>query len=554
MSSLPDRNTVVAPTKTDIFLKAAKDGDLGVFEELSLTEDIHLHKDEYGSTLIIIAASYGHREIVQLLLTKYPNKVDINAENNFHHTPLWYAARYGHKDVVETMLQYTNTIKPPVYESAISVAIARERLGIVELLLGNNDIDSSARNTYGSDAMIYATKSGNYRIVEYLMGRGDINLSQAACHEALIEGTIEGHIKAVELLLQRNDIDINAVDRKKRSLLIEAARHGPAGIMQKLLARDDINVNIRSKKQTALEAALERGRQDIVELLFARNDLDLTKFSVDESISQARKSCHFELVQVLLAWACSKFPSRTPISWSAEHGQTDVLSDLLLSEDGDTRLIANSKDPGGRTPLSLAAENGHVNTVSVLIEKDADANLQDSDGRTPLWWAVENGHEGVVEVLTPYDTTTLLLLTQQGKQAAAIKLMPHNGLRLDQKDGQGRTVLHLAALLGYYDIARHLLLLSEAGKIINSKDHTGETPLRLAIGGKHKSIVQELLNHKADTKDIEAKEWRQAYNNPEYDTVMLSKKREGGQSLDFPATFLSREDLSKTSTAFTSRL
>ncbi|KAJ4854381.1 ankyrin repeats (3 copies) domain-containing protein [Trichoderma breve] len=324
--------------------------------------------------------------------------------------------------------------------------------------------------------------------------------------------------------------------------------------MQKLLARDDINVNIRSKKQTALEAALEHGHQDIVKLLFAKNDLDLTKFSVDQSLRRAYKFCHFELVQVLLAWACSKFPSRTPLSWSAEHGQTDVLNVLLLSEDGDTSLIANSKDPGGRTPLSLAAENGHVNTVRILIKKDADANLQDSDGRTPLWQAVENGHEGVVEVLTPDDTTTLLLLTQQGKQAAAIKLMPHEGLRLDQKDGQGRTALHLAALLGHNDIARHLLLLQNAEKIINCKDHTGETPLRLAIRGKHKIIVQELLNHKADSKDIEAKEWREAYNKPEYDTILLSKKREGEQNLDFPATILSREELSKTSTTFTSRL
>lgn len=542
----------MAQTK-DLF-QAVEDGDLSIFQGLPATEIIDSHKDEDGNTHLSIAAKNGRKEAVQLLLEKY--HADIYAENSLKGTPLLYAAEYGYKDVVEILLQYANKIDSGAYRRAVSKAASMGHEDIVKLMLENNEIDEHARNEYGSRAIVAATKFGKTAIVKHLLGRDDINLSPAARHRALVEGAIKGNVDPVKLLLKSGHIEVNEADGKGRVPLIEAARNGQTEIIELLFMMENINVNVQcSKFETALNAAMSESRGKVVELLFTRKDLDLEAawVSLAKVIDWAGDKGYNDLKDFILATK-SELPGRTPLSSFAEKGEVSVLKVLLPEYDEDLRSKSNIQDPDGRTPLSRAAEKGRRAAVSLLVERDADVNLADRDGRTPLWVAVENGHEEVVEDLVSVDTGTLLLLTQEGKYAAAMKLMQHESLKIDQKDVQGRTALHLAALLGHYDIARHLLLLSNAEKIINCKDHTGETPLRLAIGGKHKSIVQELLNHKADTKDIEAKEWRQAYNKPEYDTVMLSKTREGEQSLEFPATFLSREELSKTSTTFTSRL
>lgn len=543
----------MAQTK-DLF-QAVEDGDLSIFQELPATEIIDSHKDEDGNTLLSIAAKNGRKEAVQLLLERY--KANIYAENSFQGTPLSYAAEYGFKDVVEILLQYANNLESVFYGRAVSAAASMGHEDIVKLMLENNEIDEHERNKYGSRAIVVATKFGKTAIVRYLLGRDDINLSPAGCHRALIEGAIKGNDDPVKLLLKSRHIKVNEADGKGRVPLIEAARNGQTKIMELLFMVENINVNvqIRSNFRTALTAAMSENRDKVVELLFTRKDLDLEAawVSLAQVIKWAGDKGFNDLKDSILATK-SELPGRTTLSCFAENGEVEILKILLPEYDEDLRLKSNIKDHDGRTPLSRAAEKGRGAAVSLLIHRDADVNLADRDGRTPLWVAIENGHEEVVEELVSVDTGTLLLLTQEGKEAAAIKLMPHKGLKLDQKDVQGRTALHLAALLGHHDIARHLLLLSNAEEIINCKDYTGKTPLRLAIGGKHKSIVQELLNHKADTKDIEAKEWREAYDKPEYDTIMLSKKRGGEQSLDFPATFLSREELSKTSTTFTSRL
>ncbi|KAL7790671.1 ankyrin repeat-containing domain protein [Trichoderma afarasin] len=496
----------MAQTK-DLF-QAVQDGDLSIFQGLPATEIIDSHKDEDGNTLLSIAAKNGRKEAVQLLLEKY--NANIYAENSFQATPLKYAAEYGYKDVVEILLQYANKIDSGAYGQAVSAAASMGHEDIIKLMLENNEIDEEARNKYGSRAIVVATVYGKTAIVKHLLGRDDINLNPAARHRALIEGAIKGNDDAVKLLLKSRHIKVNEADGKGRVPLVEAARKGHTKIIELLFMMENINVNVRSNQKTALNVAMDKNHDKVVELLFTRKDLDLEAAGVTlrRVIDWAGDREHNDLKDFILA-SKSELPGRTTLSYFAENGEVEILEILLPEFDEDLRSKSNIQDHDGRTPLSRAAEKGRRAAVFFLMQRDADVNLADRDGRTPLWVAVENGHEGVVKDLVSVDTGTLLLLTQEGKQAAAIKLMQHKGLEIDQKDAQGRTALHLAALLGHYDIARHLLLLSKAKEIINSKDHTGETPLRLAIGGKHKSIVQELLNHKADTKDIEAKEWQQ---------------------------------------------
>ena len=53
-----------------------------------------------GWTALMVAARYGHLEVVKVLLAK---GADVNAKDNAGNTALMVAAKYGHPEVVKIL-------------------------------------------------------------------------------------------------------------------------------------------------------------------------------------------------------------------------------------------------------------------------------------------------------------------------------------------------------------------------------------------------------------------------------------------------------------------
>ena len=88
----------------------------------------------------------------------------------------------------------------------------------------------------------------------------------------------------------------------------------------------------------------------------------------------------------------------TPLYIAAQNGHSDSVS-ILLQANANPNLQADD----GVTPLCIAAANGHSDTVSILLQMNANPNLQADDGVTPLCIAAENGHSGAVSILLQDD-------------------------------------------------------------------------------------------------------------------------------------------------------
>eukprot|EP00957_Ditylum_brightwellii_P080238 6103117-Ditylum_brightwellii.AAC.1 len=56
-----------------------------------------------GSTALIFAACYNHKEVVEVLLS---HRADVDKANNYDETPLYIATQYNHKKVVKVILLY----------------------------------------------------------------------------------------------------------------------------------------------------------------------------------------------------------------------------------------------------------------------------------------------------------------------------------------------------------------------------------------------------------------------------------------------------------------
>src|SRR5271170_5532218 len=127
------------------------------------------------------------------------------------------------------------------------------------------------------------------------------------------------------------------------------------------------------KGRSPLSVAAQHGREAVVRLLLARDDVD-----VDSTDSGGL----------------------TPLSWAARCGREAMVKLFLARDD----VNIDSKDSGGRTPLSWAAIYGHEAVVKLFLARD-DVNVdsKDSGGRTPLSYATRNGHEAIVKLFLALD-------------------------------------------------------------------------------------------------------------------------------------------------------
>jgi hypothetical protein len=110
-------------------------------------------------------------------------------------------------------------------------------------------------------------------------------------------------------------------------------------LVQLLIVRDDVDINIKVSGQTPLSWAAEKGHEAIVKLLLERGAELETK---DNNCGQ------------------------TPLSWAAEKGHEAVVK-LLLERGAELETKSNNS----QTPLSLAAREGHEVVVKLLLEKGA---------------------------------------------------------------------------------------------------------------------------------------------------------------------------------------
>jgi ankyrin repeat protein len=91
-------------------------------------------RNTYGETPLWIAACYGHRNVVELLLQK--NDVDVNSKSNAGRAPIFWPSASGNEGIVRLLM---GAGADPGFqdedgETAISIARKHGHEAIVEML------------------------------------------------------------------------------------------------------------------------------------------------------------------------------------------------------------------------------------------------------------------------------------------------------------------------------------------------------------------------------------------------------------------------------------
>lgn len=168
------------------------------------------------------------------------------------------------------------------------------------------------------------------------------------------------------------------------------------------------------------------------------------------------------------------------------------VADLLLQKG----VNVNTAPMKNQTALHNAAYTGQAEMVRFLLEKGADANLRDTQFQsTPAGWALEGRHKELANYLLDHSEPDVLDAVEFGRLDLAKSLLGEG----DPNDAYGRgergVLLRIAAFSGHLDIAEFLL---QHGADPNLADSQGTTPLKCAMAGEHRALV-DLLRKRGAT-------------------------------------------------------
>jgi ankyrin repeat protein len=234
-------------------------------------------------------------------------------------------------------------------------ASARNCITLMPLLL-KDGASVTARDRFGSTALLIAARSGHVDAIKFLLSEGsDIEHVNLAGSSALLRAVTANRKKAARHLLNAG-ANPDKANIKKISPLVAASYNGSRRLVKQLLKAGANPSQTDASGKGPVVYAAGKGYTDILELL-----LD-AKADVNEVYGNGL----------------------TALMWAAGHANDvpaaeGLATARLLIERGAKVDIADNR---GKTALMIAAERNHPEIVELLLKAGANPMSQDKQGKT----------------------------------------------------------------------------------------------------------------------------------------------------------------------------
>ncbi|WP_127501987.1 ankyrin repeat domain-containing protein [Actinoplanes solisilvae] len=227
-------------------------------------------------------------------------------------------------------------------------------------------------------------------------------MNEAADHD-LIEAVRAGDKAAVERALADGADPDAAVDRRRASVLIEAARGGRLGIVRALVEAGASVGPFGQFGVSPLRVAMLQAHADVAEHLIAHGALPLEPTRrtslLTEAVTYTRhrpRPAALAMLRVLLEAGATPLPGEeTPLITAVMQPVAPAVLRLLFAQGADADQLRSDGTPA----IVVAARRGDHAAVDTLLLAGADVNAGDRQGRTALMHAVERNEQRVIAVL-----------------------------------------------------------------------------------------------------------------------------------------------------------
>lgn len=396
---------------------------------------------EYRLNALMTAAQIGPYEMVALLIEK---KVSLLKTDDKGLDALMHAIVGRNLKIVKLIVETAE--KMPVgtsfFAGLCSFSGKQSHKNLLDIILNRTD-------KFGESPLTLASWIGDLEVFTYLVAKGaDVHHRNANGISPFWTACKFGHLDLVRFLLEQIGVDVDESDEDGITALTLAAYFGNPQIVSYLLDKGAEIDRVTLKKMSALMFAAQQGKQTALETLISRG---------------ANVNLATERGETALALACIN--------------ESHECVSILIRSGADV----NVKDNFNWYPIQIAVSNKDLLSVKHLVEGGADLNVfSDSP---------EQCH------LCPL---SLAILSESIEIAG---LLLQNGAQVSIRNGEGRTILHVACTKDYSWMT---LALIRHGIDVNGGDINGMTPLMTCADRENLEIAKILLEHGADPNMIDA--------------------------------------------------
>eukprot|EP00435_Cladocopium_sp_Y103_P013281 s2848_g3.t1 len=320
---------------------AVQSGSLEMVSMLSAAKANLAQPTFDGTTTMHLAAKTGLGAMVQLL---YAGKVELNSLNAKGVAPTQEAARWGCAESLQVLLAYRANprVRDHKGRSLLAISVAAGRNEAVGALL--RPLPDPVQVVAPENEKIYVTAKGN------------------ATHE-------NKDLMAKAILLRRRYLQAMqeraAREKRKRDEALKAERE--------------------AAEKAALQAELERAVKED-EKKKRKGGKAKTAPAPPPEIVQAMQEVEVKVEEGTTTWPMSKAPGSAP-------------KEVPIAGGPERFTTADVK---GRLPVHIGALSKRLDTMTLLLELEADVNALDLEGNSALMLAARSDDRWMVEVLLTF--------------------------------------------------------------------------------------------------------------------------------------------------------
>ncbi len=451
-----------------------------VIESLGLSLVMPPHATGAGLEVPLVeAVKHADATAVRALLD---DSVDVNTPEADGTTALHWAVRLDSLDVTDLLIAAgADVMAANAFDvTPLSLAAINGNPAMIEKLL-EAGADPNATMAEGEAVIMTAARTGRAEAIRTLVAHGaDVNLTIAGGQAPLMWEAAEGHVEAMQAFLDAGaDVDARTVVPKNplRTGLEGPAPHGFTPLLFAVRAGHIDAVRLLLEAGADVNDKLPDGMSTLV-LAATNAHWELGVFLVDNGADPNAAEQGWTSLHVMTWVRMPNFGFNPPGPVTTGTMDSLIFARELVARGADVNAqmtaaprngYRNALNRVGATPLLMAARLADAPYMRVLVELGADPTITNEDGTTVLMVASGVGIHSPGE-----DPGT------EAEALACVEFALELGGDPNAIGQTGETALHGAAYRGANSIVN--LLVEHGANTFDVENSAGWTPLRIAQG------------------------------------------------------------------------